>query len=241
MNKKGAICLYGQPRFFYCNHTLLHLINEYELDVFFHVWWQPNHSYSYAPWANIQQDIQVNDEHIDQLLEMYKPISYIIEPPRQFDTNATFENETNEYMRKVGEYIRNGNLKSQYYSWMKSAEIRQKYEQEHGFQYDFVVKARFDTYIHRPIFIDEMNFDQLNVPDNCYQDVHVYNDNFSISSSAIHNIVCNLYNNVELYIEQGVPYIAEELFKHHVDSHNIDVVKQDIEQLFFRGVNFINP
>lgn len=248
---RGAICLYGQPRFFHCNHTLLqYLIRPYNLDVFFHTWWDDQSTYKYAPWARIQRpDEQLhNKEHsLQELLNMYQPKDYIAEPSKQFDLvlkDIEFASPENDYQVKCQEYIRSGNVLSQYYSTMKVCELKEKYEKENNFKYDFVIRARFDTYIHHSIPIETFDMNQLNVPDNCYNNPELYNDNFSISNSSIHTYLSTLYEQVPSYLNMGIEYSPELLFKHHLECNGIEVNKrpgEDIEQLFFRGVNFVMP
>jgi hypothetical protein len=247
---KGALCLYGQPRFYFNNDTLLRNIietnknNGIYIDIFFHTWWENESSvYPIAPWAHgshtrdmTQLDMSKYD--MDFLLWMYKPIDYRIEPPRDFSNSVNIPQHSD-----VHEYIRNGNVMSQYYSTHVSAELMI----QSGVDYSFVIRARFDTFIEYPLdirkYLIRNKFPEgvMIIPDNCHNQ-GLYNDNFSISSPYTFMYITRLYERVQEYLDNGVPYLAEELFKHHIDSNNIAVVKDvTINQMFFRGINYVHP
>jgi hypothetical protein len=253
----GALCLYGQPRFFWNNDTLIRNIIDYNknngisIDVFFHTWWDQNASagtfYEIAPWAqgshprNMTQ-LDMSTYNIHYLIQMYNPRNHKVDPPKDFSKELNIpENAI------PNEYTRRGNLLSQYYSSKISSVSRNESKE----QYDFIIRARFDTFVEHPLDIrkyltDDGEFPKntMIIPDNCHNH-NLYNDNFSVSTPEIHQYICSLYNYVQKYLDDGIPYLAEELFRHHLQNYkdNTIIISKDpnIRQMFFRGVNYVHP
>jgi hypothetical protein len=233
----SALCLYGQPRYFFNNDTLLrNVIQSNDINhVFFHTWWNSSpDTYNVAPWAHVQdnQQLKMCNYNMDFLKQMYNPTRYIIEPQKDFST-LLYNINTNS------DYIRSGNVLSQYYSSMMSAQLMNSFPEK----YDYVIRARFDTFVELPLDVSKYDIkeDIIIVPDNCHNPL-LCNDNFSISTPKVFSTICNLYNCVQEYVNNGVPYLPEELFMHHLNKHNITVVKDpEIKQMFFRGINYVHP
>lgn len=242
-NLKGALCLYGQPRYFFNNDTLIkNIMNIYSIDVFYHTWWDECGTYEIAPWAHGSHErdmsqLDMRKYDLNMLYQMYKPKQFQHEPQIDFSTQVVIPSQD------VVGYIRDGNVLSQYYSSKKSSILQQTYD-----NYSFIIRARFDTFIEHPLNLskyltEDGRFPEntLIIPDNCHNP-NLYNDNFSISSPTVHSYICRIYDHVQQYLYDGVPYSPEELFKHHVELGGIKVVKDsNIHQMFFRGVNYVHP
>ena len=108
----------------------------HQVDVFFHNW----------------------EPHLESVLkELYDPKKYIIEPQINFDNIADTHKVSRRHLDAAGMlgnwtvnsksgsgYVGPERILSQYYSIQKSFVLKDMYEQENGFKYDWVIKSRFD-------------------------------------------------------------------------------------------------
>jgi len=83
-------------------------------------------------------------EHEKLLLDLYNPKGYIIEPQVNFGQST----------------IRDNSIASRWYSTAMVVNLKSEYEQEHGFEYDWVMVYRFDH-----VFFVPLNFEKF---DNQY-------------------------------------------------------------------------
>lgn len=117
-------------------HILDHTENGHEVDVFYHNW----------------------EPHLEEkLVDLYKPKGYITEAQIDFNEVADKNFVSRKYLdpenrlgnwsmtSKTGAgYVGPERLLSQYYSMQKSFELKKQYEEANGFEYDCVIKSRFD-------------------------------------------------------------------------------------------------
>ena len=127
----------GSDGFAYIQKHILAKRDEgHEVDVFFHNW----------------------EPFLEQtLLNLYKPVSYIIEPQIDFNDIAEDNNVSRRHLDTDGAlgswsldskqgagYVGPERILSQYYSVQKSFELMRSHEKENNFRYDCVIKSRFD-------------------------------------------------------------------------------------------------
>ena len=125
---RSALCLYGKIggsqgknglgktiNFHECARTVQeHVITPNGCDVFMHCW---------------------SAEHKTELMSLYRPKSYTIEPQIIFDTTLdTAKGRADEFI-----------CKSRWYSTRESVKLKSSYEREHEFIYEWVMVCRYDV------------------------------------------------------------------------------------------------
>lgn len=200
-----AICLFGQPRraaegF----ETFKKLMNQsyhsnVTFDVFFHTWLghaNPGGKISYTTslFRNLKKkDTDVDADVLDKLVSMYKPKSFDVNTPIEFQKDlyedTLLYNNTNEY----GKENANNNL-SQQFSRQRVRDLFHSYVRATGTRYHFVLGSRFD-YLNK---ID-INF---NILEPAYLHVGAYRkprhsipDALVISNQQMFLKVFNVFNN----------------------------------------------
>lgn len=187
---KVALCLSGQPRFYDITYELYYsrILERYNPDVFIHTWWSDDMVGTLYPCAKHAEsrlsydDRLVNSDTIDNLTKLYNPKLI------KCDDYSTIE-----IPHKANYY--------QYYTQYAVKELLNEYEILNGFEYDLVIRTRFDLLIQQDI--PYHNDDYLWVSSTCpYTDR--YNDMFSFSNSLNYKKISNVYKNLNSFEEVGM-------------------------------------
>jgi len=206
-----ALCFSGMPRFVeeafpYWKQSLL---DPYQPDVFVHTWENTGPSYN-----NLRQT----------LLTLYNPRALTIQAPQTFDVSI--------YRDRIWPHRTTpSNQVSQYTSIKRSLELRRQWETQHEFEYDIVIRARFDWYLKEADL--EVN-DKINVAhtptllNHRFQfqgQPHVgISDQFAYGSSRNMTIYSQLVDNMpRLYQDHGIDFCGELFLKAHLLYHQLDV------------------
>jgi hypothetical protein len=220
---KLAILISGQPRNFKLSYEKLQeaFLNKYDCDVYFHTWKTTNFESTNFGGGNFKYRLE--EESFNQLLELYKPKSWLIEPPTTFDASG--------YCCPIWRQPLNNTL-SMYYSIYKTYQLIDQ-------EYDYVIRSRFDidysqfdlTLPTSGINIPKWNTDPR-VQHRGYYDVFAIGD--SPSMKVYSEVFCNLFSyvaNDENYLKflqggwpgQDSPLRNEYLLKWHLVKNNIEV------------------
>jgi hypothetical protein len=123
-----AVCISGQPRTWKVSYksilNFFQLGEEVKVDYFIHAWDTNSYRDMNTPrWECADYKIDNNDEEYN-INKAFNPVYMIYEKyePEQYKTNWA----------------------SMFYSFMRSVFLKMKYELENDFEYDIVVKTRFD-------------------------------------------------------------------------------------------------
>lgn len=189
---KIAVCLSGQPRTWRtAKENIKHYFDIPNADVYYFIHiWDTNTLRRSTEGITETKDTKITKEEADEIREEFNP------------TGFEFEEYSNERFRSRWESL--------YYSFMKSIWLKRKHELENDFQFDIVIKSRFDAnfplegfsargtkldkfYVHKltPLiaytssphiskFPTEYNF-------NCFDDIFFYSD------SPTMDIIANVY------------------------------------------------
>lgn len=203
-----ALCISGQPRSALQTFSYIYknIIEPNNADVFIHMHYDPNNLYmekGHADNGNCMLEINIDK----QLIELYKPKKFLIEPPRNFQNpNINIPEKRLERMKKMNhhkqwtdEEHKNHTVKqliSQYYSVYKANELKEVYANENGFVYDYVIRARFDLLPLQPIICSKLDpnfihYVEIGQPDQLILDWIV------IGSNTIINIYSSMYLNID--------------------------------------------
>lgn len=237
---KVALCLSGQPRFYSTDSyksLQKHIIKPYSADVFIHSWINETNDYSCAPWAGIS-DCFIPSSVAEDLKNLYKPKKIVFEESREFP----------EYHSKnPSDYITR-NAPSMFYSMTYCDKLRQDYEKEMAITYDWVIRARTDTYLDSFPDLTKLSPNILYVPSNCPNpNSWVYNDNFSICSGSIAHKIYSVYNTIETMYNSDeddrsailkiLSKSAEDMWGYHLQINDTVVQRLVIYQTFVRDWN----
>ncbi len=125
---KVAVCLSGQPRAIYSSwESILDYFNssEYTVDYFCHTWdwvtWKIPHSSIARPAASVPP------EALDLIRDKFKPVNFML--GARPDPIPEFFPQT---------------MQNMFLSMAYANHMRRKHEEQNNFEYDWVIKARYD-------------------------------------------------------------------------------------------------
>lgn len=208
---KIAILLVGEMRNYdninIINNNNMFLFKKYNCDVFISTWehrgFSPQH-------GNIKLKKYSNDQiNIDTIKTIYPNIKDIL--IENFDSWLNNLNE-NQKLYYSQNYIYNNNILNatvfpQLYKLYSANEMKKKYEIDHNFKYDIVLKFRPDFCLTEDIpFLTYNNLSNnilisLN-PHKIYYPNRIY-DIFFFSNSYVMDIIANTYNYIIDYINDN--------------------------------------
>ncbi len=141
-------------------------------------------------WNNVKQD---------EILNLYNPKKYIYEEPMMFfnkNKNKKKKDCNNNELNSID--IRKHYHYSRWYSCNKVIKLKQEYEKEHNFKYDFVMNTRFDI-----AFLTELKF-------NNFDNKYFYAGNW-----------CQIYLPNDIFLENNCYYLIEKIMKNEASSEDI--------------------
>lgn len=207
---KIALCIHGQPRFYgetelgQGNQSLLNfIVDRYDTDVFFHTRWSKEEvgkTYPHAPWLQYpsDDDMRIQPNTVERLIDMYKPKAHEVSPVHNIKPYIKRGADSND-----GAYEETVVL-ALFYMIYRAKELKNKYKKETGVSYDWVIKARFDSFLTK-FDLEDMVEDRLNVPNDCHN-LEIFNDQFSVAREVISDKSTDTYLNIEKYIKDPGPF-----------------------------------
>lgn len=205
---RTALCLHG----YFANaggiqasvdgHTYISrkLLDSQDVDVFIHSWDLTNK---------------------EQVLSLYNPTVHLFEQQKQFESDLAII-EQDDFFGKgkmaPGIYHINTVFKglSYLYSRKAAVELKRKYEEENGLEYDCVVLARFDLgqrgkEYPQKYYATNFNFDptlDMNYVYSAFWDQlnHGYADHWFFSNSKNMDVLSCLFNKVKKYYQPNSEY-----------------------------------
>jgi hypothetical protein len=213
MNKRVALCLYGQPRNYIEGHKYIKqfILEKYEPTVFFHTWFDKDLAgtiYDVSPWRTIDQNYKtMKEDTIDNLVQLYQPERYYYEKPITFNIENIIN--SNGY-QKTEKKTNVNNTLSQMFSRQRVRNILEEYQKENNMTFDMVIGIRFDIQISK--------LEDFDVTQNIYVfNFHkerplIFPDNIIISNSTNFLKIFDIFNNIlnllnsEISDEQKISY-----------------------------------
>jgi len=170
------------------------ILNLNNVDIFIHSW-------------------NKNKEEIETTKNLYEPKDFIFE--KQITFNSNIPEVVGKSSYEVDFVTKWHMTKSRWYSYMKSVELKRKYEVKNDFKYDFVFVTRFDNCFFTPFIFDEYDNNYFYASDDFpYNDG--FNDTFFFTNSELMDDYSKLYNYIEKYIEVGNPLSSHTLSRYHI-------------------------
>lgn len=252
---KIAICMSGQFRTWdKCYQNVFKLIKKLEkidanIHFFCHSWdFESNSSPIVVNTA--KDEIILHDRKIfDKVLSIYKPKEYLFE-------NYEKNKQVVEYIKNEGYKYKNNTpitwSSQQFYSLMRAAELKRKYEIENEFEYDVCIRLRYDQYIPENQ-IDYIISMILNVKPNTVLTMHnrehstypftVYGDVFWICNSLTYDKISSFYRALpsidNKLFEEGMGTPPENVLTHYIKHLNIENQQMFLDLRICKTKDFI--
>lgn len=215
---KIALCLSGQPRFIEEGYNQLyeHLLSKYSIDCFIHCWWS-------SDMANVNMNTLgmsnptgrsyiFKSDTIDYLNNHYKPVGFSYEPQKYFNLihGVNFE-QPNKTI----------SIQSMWYSVKESNRLKLNYEKLHNFKYDIVIRSRTDIILNKCL-LNKMTENRCVYTSTVGKNMDFPNDQFAVSDSLSSDYYSSLYDNLDLYKNEGfTTFVGERLLKYHILKSSI--------------------
>lgn len=197
---KIALCLSGQPRGLPLSLEILkaNLVGIENMDIFMHTWFDPDTiGYSYDS-AQSHQSGKVGVVHpqTEELLLSLNPKDYIFEPQKEFPFARRFVSRPEADQERIA---------SVFYSIYIANMLKKRYELLNGFEYDLVIRTRYDMWYEKPIDVMEYweqsrthivtaeKFQGLRNDPNFIHGNYTLTDIFAFSTSKNIDVFCDTY------------------------------------------------
>ena len=218
---KVAICISGVPRGYYNTEFVKAVAANYETKVFI-FYWEPEH-------ILLKQSFQ--ESFVPDM--KFDPNVYGITDVEVWYNKGIFTKMAPEFQRRYDEIPEEFRLlkklcfHSQCYTLMKVNEMREFYEEFHGFKFDCVIRSRFESRFFRKegpysrFHLDRYDFNKLYKPLIHVDLKYGMSDAFAMSNSSNMSHYFRIYDRItELSKIEGLH--AETLFYHHNKHFGID-------------------
>jgi hypothetical protein len=252
---KIAICVSGQLRTWdKCYQNIFKLIKKLErldsnVHFFCHSWNFDSDSNPIIVNTGKDEIIPYDTETLNKVLSTYKPKDHLFE---SYEKNQ----QVVDYIKKAGHKYKNKTpiawSSQQFYSLMRAAEMKRKYEIDNGFEYDVCIRLRYDQYIQENE-IDYITSMILNVKSNTVFTMHnrphetypftIYGDVFWICNSLTYDKIASFYRALpsidnNLFAEgMGTP--PENVLTHYIKDLNIKNEEMFIDSRICKTKDFI--
>lgn len=214
---KIALCLSGQPRFVdeVAPYILKNVCEGYEVDTFIHFWFDEKlqtEPYKFGECGKGEWHKQrIASNAVEKSLEIYKPISYKVEPSKQFfDSKVPFESSLKRYWwgtlddpdlegmckKKLSDCF------SYFYSLNEVNKLKKEYEYANDFKYDWVVRCRTDTIIHTKIPFEDLDSEFVHYSNLQNQPDGMINDWFDFGGSKQMDVFMSVFPVWQLILEK---------------------------------------
>lgn len=266
--KRAAMVYSGQPRNLkdcWPNHraTFIDANPDWEIDVFAHLWfddsWRRDADWNRLGYVDAAvgqrqkaldsaKGINALDPDIKEYIcEQWMPKGIRFEAPRQFDYRK---------LGLVGGKNPSGtnNALSMFYSIEQANKLKQSYEQQHGFQYDCVIRLRTDILFLESVgVLGNYNLAKINIRRHIVPDDQI-DDRFAFANSAAMDKFCAVFSNIhqctcknlvadkkmanaddEFQPHEALRYHAEIVHGLQIEKHNLLV---EMHRLRYFGMPF---
>jgi hypothetical protein len=219
---KVAICISGVPRGYYNIDFIEQICKFYETKLFIFYWQNDPVKLRFQSYAgSYDQDTSFSPYIYDKLgIETWVDSGSFAAMEPEFQRKYEEIPEKYRLLKKVS-------LHSMSYAIMRANDMREFYEEFHGFKFDCVMRARFETRFFRKegpysrLHLDRYDFNKLYKPLIHVDLKYGMNDCFAMSSSKNMSHYSRIYNHLtELAQIDGLG--GELCFYHHNKIFPID-------------------
>jgi hypothetical protein len=146
---------------------------------------------------------------------MYNPISIEVEK-QDLIVNTFLKEMISPYENLATHDARPLSVFAMFYKIMKTNHLRKMYEKMNSFNYDVVIRTRFDLQMESPIDIIIPEENHIYIPKG-WDWNYGYNDLFAIGNSESMTYYCEMFNNLLPILKTGHILHPESLLKTHLD------------------------
>ena len=210
-----------------------HLLDIFNTDVFISTW---TNSDSIIPssWFG---ETPGDDSNIDQILEMYSPISFRAEDYNNLSGGFLSRESTLLDSRLDQNFqTKTLNIFSMWYKKQSANKLREEWERKNNFRYDIVIGSRFDLIFLESPNIQKLDENIIKIPDGfdwCggVGDLFVYGDSLTMSKYY------DLFEKMHCYrLVENVSPTPEIIHKHHIEKCGFILERWPLRYQL-RGVN----
>lgn len=220
---KIAVCISGQPREYQKGFLSLKetILDKFDCDIYFHTWkGKPGEKFDCSHDGSRGLVGEYHDFEED-LINLYKPVDFIVEEPMVFSPNFDFSAEN----LRCG--VNPSSTCSMFYSIEQANKLINK-------DYDLVVRTRFDNKFGGQFNIAEINPQKVNLQRSSH--VTVYDDLFAVGGPAVMKLYCSTYSNIDKCFSPSKHFVGENLLYQNLSNHNISVNFVNITVGLYRAV-----
>lgn len=221
---KVAFALSGQGRFLSEGHKFFqkYLFNanpDCEFHNFAHIWHNPEmvgKPYDGAEWLTGGKAGFVRESTKQDLIDLYKPHKYVIEPQRDFTNHRDYSS----YCTRTRPDL----LHSFYYSMRRVLLLIKEYTGQINIKYDWIIYARPDWVPLQNIVLSQYDPSKYQMPDDILPNVdnkHACNTNFVFSSAENMYKMAQIYPNLDRYFDEGCRFGGECLTGHALEQMGV--------------------
>lgn len=226
---KIAICLSGQPRWIDVGlGNLLSVFSNYDCDYFVHTWWDNNLSRK-KTYLSSNRAFVWEENTLDKIVKILHPKILMHETPKTFEIFNDVDYETKDP----------NSTHSMFYSIMMSNRLKKLFELSNNFEYDLVVRCRFDIEFYNfGLDLQNLNRDKIYMS---HVGIDFPNDHFAISSSKNMDYYSNLFDCLGQYREEGFnQFVGERLLRYHLEKKSDLIYLTSQNELSNNTIHYIN-
>jgi len=228
-----ALFIVGQARYFEKGYETIKkfIIDEYNPDIFIHTWKYKDNKTKAAPWNNLG-DIIITKEHLQNYINLYRPMYYEIE-----------DNLNDELLpiRKSYEKTSHANTRYNFYSYLYSLHKCYELSLRSYKKYDYYIILRSDVLIFNFPKKNTWDINKFMIWNRYPPDIGGMLDTMICSIPRIYiKDYCDFYKKVDEYYDKGYKFNYEELTYAHFFENNffkncLIFDRNDFEWGYFRN------
>jgi|SRR6185436_8445953 len=216
---KIAICISGHLRKFEETYPSLYfyLLKNYNCDIFIHTW----DALGYACQYKSDSTLEVTDNKISQINNLYKPKKIIVESSYFIEE---LKKEADIYAPHLKDCPKHaGHMASMFYKIYACNELRKSFERENGIKYDLVVRCRSDLLFNNSIVMPTYNIQNKILMPSSLSNDHWYTDQFAVANSDSMDLYAGAYFDLPNYFSFGLEYYPEKFLKWSLDKKKLQI------------------
>lgn len=204
------------------------VLSQNDVDVFIHTWDIDSNQIG-KPFINgggHPMGEPVSENLIEDVLNLYKPIKYKVEPQLHFENGL--------WLDRCMPGIRSDYMMSMFYSLYQSNQLKIQHELENNIKYDWVIRSRFDVALPSGVLdFNTLDNQNLYIPGGVFDPNSGYLDSFAFSNSNIMDIYSDIFNQVHHILNiSDIKVCGEYVLRYHIDKNNINVIEHGNHKLY---------
>lgn len=242
-----AFCISGLVRSYretYQNFvdTLIKPNTEHQIDIFISTWDVEQSNLSMVRTRQLcfggldHPPIPENPLDFNDIQAKYRPV--LIEVDSQIDCRPPKFMDYEPDLKNLVAKINTQSFWFMLYKLYACDNLRLKREKLQGWEYDLVVRTRFDTTLPDPVILANADLEALTIPQMPHGPIYAHFpwifDAFAMGNSKVMTTYSDWINSIEELITSGVPIQPESLLYAHLVKHEVPLNIVDFNVAFVR-------